>query len=468
MNKFAIILAAGKGSRMKSKLDDKSKVSYEILGVPLIRYVIDALKPLKIDKMVAVLGFGAQTALPIVQEDCQIAYQLEQKGTGHAIMQVMPILSKEKGSTIIVCGDTPLLKTTTLEKLFNEHLTNNNKLTLLGARIVNPYGYGRLIIDDKKQLLKIVEEKNASEEEKKVNIVNTGVYIFDNETLFSYLDKLIPNPLTKEYYLTDLIEMFALDRLKIGVNIIEGDLEMKGINDRYQLYEAMKIKQEEINKEHMLNGVTIVDASNTYIGPYVQIGADTIIEPNTYIYGNTIIGERNHIGPNTYLNNMCIGNDNEIIFSHLVDSTICNNVHIGPYARLRGHALVKDNSKIGNFVELKNAQFDEGVKSAHLSYLGDVHLGKRTNVGCGVIFANYDGVNKFHSEVGEDVFLGSNSTIISPVNIKKEAFVAAGSTINKDVEELDMAIARARQENKSKYAAKLKQKALNIKKESQK
>ena len=468
MNKFAIILAAGKGSRMKSKLEDKSKVSYEILGVPLIRYVIDALKPLKIDKMVAVLGFGAKTALPIVQEDCQIAYQLEQKGTGHAIMQVMPILSKEKGSTIIVCGDTPLLKTTTLEKLFNEHLTNNNKLTLLGARIVNPYGYGRLIIDDKKQLLKIVEEKNASEEEKKVNIVNTGVYIFDNETLFSYLNKLTPNPLTKEYYLTDLIEMFALDHLKIGVDIIEGDLEMKGINDRYQLYEAMKIKQEEINKEHMLNGVTIVDASNTYIGPYVQIGADTIIEPNTYIYGNTIIGERNHIGPNTYLNNMCIGNDNEIIFSHLVDSTICNNVHIGPYARLRGHALVKDNSKIGNFVELKNAQFDEGVKSAHLSYLGDVHLGKRTNVGCGVIFANYDGVNKFHSEVGEDVFLGSNSTIISPVNIKKEAFVAAGSTINKDVEELDMAIARARQENKSKYAAKLKQKALNIKKESQK
>lgn len=463
MNKFAIILAAGKGTRMKSKLEDKSKVSYEILGVPLVKYVLDSLSPLSLNEIVTIVGFGAKTSEAIVKDYSKIAYQLEQKGTAHAIMQVAPILENKEGATVILCGDTPLLKSETLKALLDSHVLKNNKLTVLGAHVPNPFGYGRLILDKKGNLLKIVEQKNATEEEQKIDIVNTGVYVFDNQLLFKYLKKVTPNPLTNEYYLTDLIEMFFLDHQKMSVSIMEGDEEMMGINDRYQLYQALKIKQKEINKKLMLEGVTIVDSDNTYIGPYVQIGPDTIVEPNSYIYGETVIGERNIIGPNTYLKDVNIGNDSVVEMSYITESTIHNKVHVGPFARMRTGAIVDDEAKIGNFVELKNVHFHKGVKSAHLSYLGDVEIGEKTNVGCGVIFANYDGVNKFKSNVGKNVFIGSNSTIISPVEIADDSFIAAGSTINKNINKNELAIARCRQENKPEYAAKLRQKALKIK-----
>lgn len=310
MNRYAIILAAGKGSRMKSLLENKSKVSYEILGVPLVKYVLNSLSPLGIKKIVTIVGFGGETSKAIVEGESAVVWQREQKGTGHAIMQTRPELENEKGETIILCGDTPLLKSETLEKLLNDHVASNNMLTVLGAQIDNPFGYGRLIIDENGKLVKIVEQKDASEEERKVNIVNTGVYVFDNELLYKYLNELKPNNKAGEYYLTDLIEIFAKEGHRVGVSIMHGDEEMLGINDRVQLAYATKLMKKRINEKLMLSGVTIEDPDNTYIGPYVEIGPDTIVKPNATLLGDTKIGQRNIIGPDSLLNNMKIGDDN--------------------------------------------------------------------------------------------------------------------------------------------------------------
>ncbi len=330
MNKYAIILAAGKGTRMKSKLDDKSKVSYEILGVPIVKYVLDSLTPLNVDELVVVVGFGSKTTVEIVKDYSKTVFQDNQKGTADAVLRAKPLLEGKKGNTFVLCGDAPLIKSETLKALEEKHNKEGNDLTILGARVPNPFGYGRLILN-RDELEKIVEEKNTNEIEKKINVVNTGVSITNNQLLFKYLEKIKPNPVTGEYVLVDLVELFVKDKLKVGVSIIEGEEEMKGINDRYQLYEASKIMQAEINKKHMLNGVTIIDSQNTYIGPYVEIGADTVIYPNTHIYGVTKIGEKNIIGPNSYLENVIVGDDNKITMSYLKDFNVGNKNIIGPF-----------------------------------------------------------------------------------------------------------------------------------------
>ena len=467
MNRYAIVLAAGKGSRMKSLLENKSKVSYEILGVPLVKYVLNALKPLNINKIVTVVGFGGETSKAIVEQESDVVWQKEQKGTGHAIMQARPILENKEGETIILCGDTPLLKSETLEKLLNDHLSNNNKITVLGAKIDNPFGYGRLVIDNEGKLQKIVEQKDANEEEKLIDVVNSGVYVFDNSLLFKYLNELKPNNKAGEYYLTDLIEIFRNNNHRVGVSIMHGDEEMLGINDRIQLAYATKLMKERINTKLMLSGVTIEDPLTTYVGPYVEIEPDTIIKPHTTILGETKIGQRNEIGPNTYLSNMQIGNDNNIIMSHLVDSIIKDNNNIGPFCRMRGNAIIEGNNRIGNFVELKGAHLHNGAKSAHLTYLGDCEVGERTNIGCFTVTANYDGYNKSFTSIGSDVFVGSGSIIIAPLKIEDESFIAAGSTISKDVKKDELAIARAKQENKAGYSHIIKMRA-KAKKEAKK
>ena len=333
MKRFAIILAAGKGTRMKSLLDYKSKVSYEILGVPLVKHVLNSLKPLSLDKIVTIVGFGGEVTSSIVKDESAIVWQREQKGTGHAIMQTRPELDKEKGSTLILCGDTPLLTTKTLENMLLDHENNHNMLTVLGARVDNPFGYGRLVIDEQGNLLKIVEQKDCSEEQKLINVVNTGVYVFDNELLYKYLDDIKPNNKAGEYYLTDLIEIFKSHSHKVSVSVMEGDEEMLGINDRKQLAYAAKLMKRNINNAHMLSGVTIEDPENTYIGPYVEIEPDTIIKPNTTILGHSHIGQRNEIGPNTYLNDVNIGNDNKIIMSYLDKTIVGDKEEIGPFVK---------------------------------------------------------------------------------------------------------------------------------------
>lgn len=460
MDIFAVVLAAGRGTRMKSLLADKSKVSFEILGVPLVQHVLNSLKPLKIATTVVVVGFGGETTTKIVEKQAMVVWQKEQKGTGHAVMQASSILEKKEGCTIVLCGDTPLLRTSTLEKFIKEHIESKNSLTIMSAKVPNPHGYGRIVRKSDGSVQRICEQADASKEIDAIDEVNTGVCIFDNILLFNYLAKLKPNNAQGEYYLTDLIKMFVDNNLRVGVSLMDDYHEMLGINDRKQLAEALSIMKREINNQLMLSGVTIVDPENTYVGPYVRIGQDSLLMPGCYVVGNTSIGRFNEIGPNTFLNNMEIGDSNKIICSHLIDSKIGNENVIGPYARMRGHVDIKNHVKAGNFVELKGVIVHDSAKMAHLSYLGDAEIGERTNVGCGTIIANYDGVNKLKSKIGNDVFVGSGTTIISPVVIEDEAFIAAGSTINRDVKKNDMAIARARQENKPGYAKILRQKAI--------
>ena len=255
-----------------------------------------------------------------------------------------------------------------------------------------------------------------------------------------------------ELYLTDIISLFKKRGYKVGAYVLRDENEMLGTNDRAQLADAANHLKLRINTKHMLNGITLIDPQNTYIGPDVIIGQDTIIGPNTMILGKTTIGTNNDISANTYLENMTIGNNNTIMFSHLVNSEIKDNIKVGPFARMREHALVHDNSRIGNFVELKKSVFGEGVKASHLAYLGDAELGDHTNVGAGTITANYDGVNKSKTITGKNVFLGSNSTLVAPLTVEEGSYIAAGSVVNKDVPKDTLAIARVRQENKIGYA----------------
>lgn len=463
MKTYAIIMAAGKGTRMKSLLEDKSKVSYLILEIPLVKHVLNALTPLNVSRKITIVGFGGEVTKKIVEDESEIAYQHEQKGTGHAIMQVAPLLENEEGQTIILSGDVPLLRSETLEKLLKEHNKNKNSLTILTALFEDPHGYGRVIRNNNNTVDYIVEQADASEEEKKVKETNAGIYVFDNKLLFSYLKKLTPANKQNEYYLTDLIKLFRDDNLKIGAVIVEDYQEILGINDRYQLEEATKILRNRINKMHMLNGVTIEDNHTTYISPLVKIEPDTVIKPSSHLLGKCKIGTENIIGPNTYLNNVEVGKNNLITYSHIADAKIGDYNEIGPFTKMRANVVIKNRTRLGNFVELKACIIEDDVKAAHLSYLGDAEIGEKTNIGCGTIIANYDGYNKHKTHIGKEVFVGSNVVIISPVKVGDRSLLAAGSTINKDVPEDDIAIARAQQVNKEKAAIKYRQRA-NIKK----
>lgn len=332
MDKYAIILAAGKGTRMKSRLDSISKVSYPILGQPLVRYVLNALKPLSLKEIVTIVGFGGETTERIVKDDSKVVWQREQKGTGHAVMQAAPILAGLEGETIICCGDTPLLTDKTLNALFSSHETNHNDLTVMTAIMDDPRGYGR-IVKDRGRVTKIVEQKDCTPEQAAIKEINAGVYVIDNRKLFEHLDKLTPNNAAGEYYLTDVIGMFVEEGLKVGTFAVTDNDETLGINDRYQLSNAAKIIQQRINKAHMLAGVSIEDPATAYIAPGVKIGPDTTVMANTHILGDSVVGERSVIGPNSYLEDVKVGNDAKIIFSHVVGGEVKDGETVGPFAK---------------------------------------------------------------------------------------------------------------------------------------
>lgn len=313
MNRYAIVLAAGKGSRMKSKRDDISKVSMPILGVPVVRYILDALKPLGLTKTVSVVGYGGKTSEPIVKTDSEVVWQKEQKGSGHAVMMAAPVLEGLEGETIVCCGDTPLLRSETLEKMFAYHEEMKSDLTVLSFVTENPFGYGRIVKDGQGHFVRIVEQKDATEKEQAIKEVNSGVYIFNNKALFESLKCITRNNAAGEYYLTDVIDIFVKKGLVAYSFTVEDANETMGINDRVQLAMAAKELQRRINKAWMLKGVSIDDPENAYISPYAEIGADTIIHPNTMIYGHSKIGENCEIGPNTYLEDAEV-EDNEKVF----------------------------------------------------------------------------------------------------------------------------------------------------------
>ncbi|WP_050636854.1 bifunctional UDP-N-acetylglucosamine diphosphorylase/glucosamine-1-phosphate N-acetyltransferase GlmU [Candidatus Stoquefichus sp. SB1] len=447
MKVYAVVLAAGKGTRMKS---EKPKVVHEVLYKPMINHVVDELKALGVDETIVVVGHGAQQVEAIV-DDVTFVYQNEQLGTGHAVLQAKDKLADKEGITLVLCGDAPLVRKETLQGIIDYHQQNHNQATVMSADCDTSTHYGR-IIKDNEQVKGIVEFKDLLESQMDITEMNTGEYCFDNQALFDALSKVTNQNAQNEYYLTDVIGIMNEQGLKVDAFKIDDFNEVGGINDRVALAEATQILRDRINKEHLLNGVNIVDPANTYIGRDVVIGIDTTIEPGCIIKGKTVIGNNCHIGPYCEFTNMEIKDDVVIKFSVLSDSIIENGVDIGPYARLRTNCHIMEHAHLGNFVEMKKALFGAGSKASHLTYVGDAEVGKDVNFGCGTITSNYDGKNKSLTKIEDNVFIGCNTNLVAPVTVRKNAYIAAGSTITKEVEEDAMAIARARQENKKGYS----------------
>lgn len=452
MKVYAVVLAAGKGTRMKSQ---KPKVVHEVLYKPMINHVVDELKALGVDETIVVVGHEAQQVEAIV-DDVTFVYQTEQLGTGHAVLQAKDILAGKEGMTLVLCGDAPLIRKETLEEFIKYHQDHQNKATVMSADCDVSTHYGRIVKVDG-QVTGIVEFKDLLDSQRDITEMNTGEYCFDNAALFEALSKVTNQNAQNEYYVTDVIGIMNEDGLKVDAYKIDNFDEVGGINDRVALAEATQILKEQINKEHLLNGVNIIDPHNTYIGRDVVIGEDTTIEPGCILKGKTVIGSHCHIGPYCEFTDVIVKDNVEIKFSVLSDSIIENGVDIGPYARLRTNCHIHENAHLGNFVEMKKAIFGKGSKASHLTYVGDAEVGEGVNLGCGVITSNYDGKNKSLTKIGDHAFIGCNANLIAPVTVEKNAYIAAGSTITKDVEEDAMAIARARQVNKEGYSRILKE-----------
>ena len=452
MKKFVIVLAAGKGTRMKSKL---YKVLHQVCGKSMVEYVVEAAQAIKPDKIVTIVGNGAEEVKKVLADKSEFVLQKKQLGTGDAVLTASDELAAEKGATLVITGDTPLFTSQTFQKLFDYHQSKGNAATVLTAQAPNPYGYGRIIRDDQDNVLRIVEQKDATAAELKINEINTGVFCFDNQLLFSALKKVDNHNAQGEYYLTDVLEILRNKGQRIGAYKMPDFSESLGVNDRSALAQATKIMQKRINKKHMANGVTFIDPDTAYIDADVKIGCDTLIEGNVVIKGNTEIGDDCVVTSGSRIIDSKIANNVTVTSSTVEQAEMDDFSDVGPNSHLRPKAIIRKGAHIGNFVEIKNAEIGENSKVGHLTYIGDATLGKDVNVGCGTIFANYDGVKKDHTNVGDRAFIGSGATLVAPVNIADHAFVAADSTITKDVAKYDMAIARGRQVNKPDYWHKL-------------
>lgn len=446
--RFAVVLAAGQGTRMKSKL---YKVLHPVCGKPMVEHVVDEALKLSLSKLVTIVGHGAEEVKKQLGEKSEYALQAEQLGTAHAVKQAQPFLADEKGVTIVICGDTPLLTAETMEQMLKEHTQREAKATILTAVAEDPTGYGRIIRGENGAVQKIVEHKDASEEERLVTEINTGTYCFDNEALFRAIDQVSNDNAQGEYYLPDVIEILKNEGETVAAYQTGNFQETLGVNDRVALSQAEQFMKERINKRHMQNGVTLIDPMNTYISPDAVIGSDTVIYPGTVIKGEVQIGEDTIIGPHTEIMNSAIGSRTVIKQSVVNHSKVGNDVNIGPFAHIRPDSVIGNEVKIGNFVEIKKTQFGDRSKASHLSYVGDAEVGTDVNLGCGSITVNYDGKNKYLTKIEDGAFIGCNSNLVAPVTVGEGAYVAAGSTVTEDVPGKALAIARARQVNKDDY-----------------
>ncbi|MGG1106954.1 bifunctional UDP-N-acetylglucosamine diphosphorylase/glucosamine-1-phosphate N-acetyltransferase GlmU [Bacillus subtilis] len=446
--RFAVVLAAGQGTRMKSKL---YKVLHPVCGKPMVEHVVDEALKLSLSKLVTIVGHGAEEVKKQLGDKSEYALQAEQLGTAHAVKQAQPFLADEKGVTIVICGDTPLLTAETMEQMLKEHTQREAKATILTAVAEDPTGYGRIIRSENGAVQKIVEHKDASEEERLVTEINTGTYCFDNEALFRAIDQVSNDNAQGEYYLPDVIEILKNEGETVAAYQTGNFQETLGVNDRVALSQAEQFMKERINKRHMQNGVTLIDPMNTYISPDAVIGSDTVIYPGTVIKGEVQIGEDTIIGPHTEIMNSAIGSRTVIKQSVVNHSKVGNDVNIGPFAHIRPDSVIGNEVKIGNFVEIKKAQFGDRSKASHLSYVGDAEVGTDVNLGCGSIIVNYDGKNKYLTKIEDGAFIGCNSNLVAPVTVGEGAYVAAGSTVTEDVPGKALAIARARQVNKDDY-----------------
>jgi bifunctional UDP-N-acetylglucosamine pyrophosphorylase/glucosamine-1-phosphate N-acetyltransferase len=452
----SVVLAAGKGTRMKSGL---IKVLHPIAGLPMIAWPVAAAREAGSDPIVLVIGHQANAVQGVFRgsTDIRCAMQEEQLGTGHAVACALEALAGFRGTVLILCGDTPLLRAKTLKKMFTYHRDNQATVTVLTALMDDPYGYGRVVRDDSGRVSRIVEQKDADPEEQEIREINSGIYCMDSDFLFSTIREVGNDNAQGEYYLTDLLAIAVRKGLDCCALQTTDAEEIMGVNDRVQLAEAAHILRRRINREHMLNGVTIIDPAQTYIDQGVTIGADTTIHPGCQIGGRTFIGEGCVIELGVSISGCRIGDDCHIkAASVLEDSELHQDVAVGPMAHLRPGTVLGKHVKIGNFVETKKIVMGEGSKASHLTYLGDAEIGRNVNIGCGTITCNYDGINKHRTIIGDDVFIGSDVQLVAPVSVGRNSLVAAGTTVTIDVPPDSLALSRVPQVNKEGWRLKKK------------
>ena len=459
MERAAVVLCAGQGTRMKSEIP---KVLHPIWGQPMGAWAIKAALHSGASRVVTVVGHQAERVTEVLKQsvpDIAIALQAEQNGTGHAVKMALPELEDFQGTVLVLCGDTPCLTGTTLEQLCLAREETGAPLALATAMVPDPTGYGRIVRDMLGRLVRIVEQKDASADERQIEEINTGVYAFDAEFLRDGLGALTTENAQGEFYLTDLIQMAAakiteeetLPTLQIPIE------EALGVNDRVQLAEAGQLLRAQILHYWMENGVSMIDPATTYVDATVHMEQDVTLGAHVSLRGRTSIASHTTIDAGSILTDTQIG-QHSLVHSYSIceGATVGDNVSVGPFARLRPDARLSSHSKIGNFVEVKKATLGEGAKANHLAYIGDAEIGAGSNIGAGTITCNYDGFGKNKTVLGDNVFVGSNSTLVAPMTIGAGAYVAAGSTINKAVESDDLAIARVKQDNKKGYAAKIR------------
>ncbi|WP_277217915.1 bifunctional UDP-N-acetylglucosamine diphosphorylase/glucosamine-1-phosphate N-acetyltransferase GlmU [Peptoniphilus vaginalis] len=446
--KVSVILAAGEGTRMKSK---KPKVLHEILGRPMLFYVLNSCKHSQVEKNLVVVGHNKEKVRKAFEDEKDVEF-IEQPigdnvpyGTGYAVMNALDKI-EDDDTVIILNGDTPIISNSTISCFLRYHEERNNDITVLSADMKDPTNYGRIVRDENANVVAIVEEKDASEKQKLIREINSGIFAFKGSSLKSALTKIDTNNAANELYITDTLEILVNEGKRVDSFKLRDTREILGVNSRYELSIAAEILQKKINKEYMINGVGIIDPKSTYIEYGATIERDVMIYPGTRIDRKSVIKEGAEIYSST-IKNSTIGEDVLIRSSEIEDSTIGRGTAVGPYAHLRPNSHVGENCKIGNFVEVKNSNVGDGSKMSHLAYIGDADVGSGVNIGCGVVFVNYDGRDKFRAKVGDNAFIGSNANLVAPIEVEDYGYVAAGSTITKKVLKGQLSLERAPQKN---------------------
>lgn len=451
MGLYSIILAAGEGKRMKSNI---AKPLQQAAGKALVEWVLDTAEETGSDENIVVIGHKAEDVKAYLGDRAKYAYQYEQLGTGHAVMQGIESIKDVDGTVMVLYGDSPLIEAETLKRVREDHSKKMRAATVITAIADEPYGYGR-IVRENGEIVRIVEQKDASEDEQKITEVNSGMYFFDIQKLKESLSKITNDNSQGEYYITDVIEIMLSEGEKVGAYVTDLEQTM-GVNDKLQLSQVGKILNRRKVEALMLAGVTIIDPDKVQVTTNVKVGRDTVLYPGTVLEGDSVIGENCVIGSNTSLNNCKVGNNTKILETVGIDSEIGSDTNVGPFAYLRPGTKVGSEVKIGDFVEVKNSTIDDGTKVAHLTYIGDADVGKRVNFGCGTVVVNYDGVNKYRTIIEDDCFIGCNTNLVSPVVVRHGAYTAAGSTITDEVPPESLAIARSKQVVKEQWTAKRK------------
>lgn len=446
--KVSVILAAGEGTRMKSK---KPKVLHEILGRPMLFYVLNSCKHSQVEKNLVVVGHNKEKVCKAFEDEQDVEF-IEQPigdnvpyGTGYAVMNALDKI-EDDDTVIILNGDTPIISNSTISCFLRYHEERNNDITVLSADMKDPTNYGRIVRDENANVVAIVEEKDASEKQKLIREINSGIFAFKGSSLKSALQKINTDNAANELYITDTLEILVKEGKRVDSFKLRDTREILGVNSRYELSIAAEILQKKINKEYMINGVEIIDPKSTYIEYGATIERDVMIYPGTRVDRKSVIKEGAEIYSST-IKNSTIGEDVLIRSSEIEDSSIGRGTTVGPYAHLRPNSHVGENCKIGNFVEVKNSNVGDGSKMSHLAYIGDADVGSGVNIGCGVVFVNYDGRDKFRAKVGDNAFIGSNANLVAPIEVEDYGYVAAGSTITKKVLKGQLSLERAPQKN---------------------